>query len=273
AMTKEEQNRVLTQTGPGTPMGDVFRRYWLPALLSEELSEPDCPPVRVRLLSERLLAFRDTQGRLGLIDEQCAHRCASLFYGRNEEGGIRCAFHGWKYDVTGECIEIPSEPNAKNLLKSMKLKSYPLVERGGILWTYMGPPEFQPGLPEFEFAMVGPKQRYTSKRIQACNYLQAMEGGIDSCHVGFLHSGSVETDPLSVSAVKVNQYTLKDHEVKFDVVPSDGGLFIGARRKADNGNFYWRITQWVMPCFTQIPPRGQNPQRGHFWVPIDDESC
>jgi phenylpropionate dioxygenase-like ring-hydroxylating dioxygenase large terminal subunit len=273
AMTKQEQNRILIQSGPGTPMGDLFRRYWLPALLADELPEPDCPPVRVKLLSEPLLAFRDTAGRLGLVDEHCAHRCASLFYGRNEEGGIRCAFHGWKYDVTGQCIEIPSEPAAKNLLKQIKLKSYPLAERGGILWTYMGPPELQPALPQFEFALVEAKQRFISKRIQACNYLQAMEGGIDSCHVGFLHSGSVETDPLSVSAVKANEYTLKDHDVKFDVVPSDGGLLIGARRKADGGNFYWRITQWVMPCFTQIPPRGQNPQRGHFWVPIDDVSC
>lgn len=273
AMTREEQNVLLTRTGPNTPMGNVFRRYWLPALLADELPEPDCPPVRVLLLSERLLAFRDSKGRLGLIDEQCAHRCASLFFGRNEENGIRCAFHGWKYDVDGNCTEIPSDPGNKELLKEMKLKAYPLIERGGVLWTYMGPPESRPPLPEFEFAMVGPQQRFISKRIQECNYLQAMEGGIDSCHVGFLHSGSVETDPLSVSAVKGNEYTLKDHEVKFDVVASDGGLLIGARRKADGGNFYWRITQWVMPCFTQIPPRGENPQRGHFWVPMDDENC
>ena len=267
------QNKLLTQTGPGTPMGRLFRRYWLPALMSEELAERDGEPVRVQLLSERLLAFRDTEGRLGLIDEACAHRGASLWFGRNEEGGIRCPYHGWKFDVTGQCLEIPSEPPERGYCRKVKLVSYPLVERGGVLWTYMGPPALQPPLPEFEFAMVEAKQRYISKRIQECNYLQAMEGGIDSSHVGFLHSGSVETDPLSKSAVDGNRYTLTDHRVHFEVVESPGGLYIAARRKADGGNFYWRVTQWVMPCFTNIPPRGHNPTRGHFWVPIDDHNC
>ena len=267
------QNKLLVSTGPGTAMGDLFRRYWLPALMSEELAEPDGEPVRVQLLSERLLAFRDTAGALGLIGEACAHRGASLWYGRNEEGGIRCPYHGWKYDVTGQCLEIPSDPGEASYSRKIKLTSYPLIERGGVLWTYMGPPQLQPPLPEFEFALVEPEQRYLSKRLQECNYLQAMEGGIDSSHVGFLHSGSVETDPLSKSALDGNRYTLTDHQVKFEVVESPGGLYIGARRKADHGNFYWRVTQWVMPCFTNIPPRGENPTRGHFWVPIDDEHC
>ncbi|HKQ28891.1 MAG TPA: Rieske 2Fe-2S domain-containing protein, partial [Burkholderiales bacterium] len=120
-------------------MGELFRRYWLPALLASELSEADCAPVRVKLLCERLIAFRDTDDRLGLIDEFCAHRGVSLWFGRNEESGLRCPYHGWKYDVTGQCIEIPSEPDNPRLCQRMKLKSYPLVERGGVLWTYMGP--------------------------------------------------------------------------------------------------------------------------------------
>jgi len=270
-MTRREQNELLTQTGAGTPMGDLFRRYWIPALMSSELPEADCPPVRVKLLSERMIAFRDTAGKLGLTDEFCAHRGVSLWFGRNEENGLRCPYHGWKYDTTGQCVDVPSEPIESGYCKKIKLKSYPLVERGGILWTYMGPPELQPELPEFEFAMVSPERRFISKRNQECNYLQAMEGGIDNSHVSFLHSGELEHDPLFKGA-KGNKY-MQDFQVKFEVVESEGGLLIGARRNAENGNYYWRITQWVMPCFTAIPPRGDHPIHGHFWVPIDDETC
>jgi len=252
-------------------MGDLFRRYWIPALMSSELPEADCPPVRVKLLSERMIAFRDTAGKLGLTDEFCAHRGVSLWFGRNEENGLRCPYHGWKYDTTGQCVDVPSEPIESGYCKKIKLKSYPLVERGGILWTYMGPPELQPELPEFEFAMVSPERRFISKRNQECNYLQAMEGGIDNSHVSFLHSGELEHDPLFKGA-KGNKY-MQDFQVKFEVVESEGGLLIGARRNAENGNYYWRITQWVMPCFTAIPPRGDHPIHGHFWVPIDDETC
>ena len=272
-MTTREQNEYLTRTGPGTAMGNLFRCYWLPALMAEELAEPDCAPVRVKLLSESLIAFRDTDGRLGLIDEFCAHRGVSLWFGRNEESGLRCPYHGWKYDVTGQCVEVPSEPVESGFCAKMKLKSYPLVERGGILWTYMGPPETQPALPEFEVVMVGPRQRFLSKRLQQTNYLQAMEGGIDSSHVAWLHRGSLKNDPLLASATKSIQYGLQDFQVHFDVVPSDGGLLIGARRKAENDNFYWRITQWVLPNFIVIPPRGELPLSGQLWVPINDEEC
>src|SRR6202171_2069609 len=134
-MLVKEQNDLLTQTGPGAPVGQLFRAYWIPALLASELAEPDCAPGRVQILSEKLLAFRDTQGRLGLVDEFCAHRGVSLWFGRNEENGLRCSYHGWKYDITGQCIEIPSEPDNPRLCQRMKLKSYPLVERGGVLWT------------------------------------------------------------------------------------------------------------------------------------------
>src|ERR1700759_225795 len=139
-MLRKEQNDLLTQTGPGTPMGDMFRSYWIPALLSEELPENECPPVRVKLLSERLLAVPDTQSPYGVNDEFSAHRGVSLWYGRNEENGLRCPYHGWKYDVTGQCLEVPSEPAESTFCQRVKLKSYPLIERGGILWTYMGDP-------------------------------------------------------------------------------------------------------------------------------------
>src|SRR5687768_5041555 len=271
-MLKKEQNDLLTQTGPGTPMGELFRRYWIPALLAEELPENECPPVRVKLLSERLLAFRDTLGRYGLIDEFCAHRGVSLWFGRNEECGIRCPYHGWKYDVNGECLEVPSEPEESGFRKKIKLKSYRLAERGGVLWTYMGPKELEPPLPEFEFATVPPEQSYTSKRWQECNWMQAMEGGIDSSHVSFLHRGNLNSDPLFKGA-RGNQYNLSDAMPFFEVTDHPSGLFIGARRNAENGNYYWRITPWVMPNFTIVPPRGDHPIHGHFWVPIDDENC
>src|SRR5947207_13580626 len=271
-MLKKEHSDLLTQTGPGTPMGLMFRRYWMPALLAEELPENDCPPVRVKLLSERLLAFRDSQGQYGLVDEFCAHRGVSLWFGRNEDCGLRCPYHGWKYDVTGQCTEVPSEPAGSEFQKRIKLKSYPLIERGGVLWTYMGPPEKQPGPPEWEFANVPLTQTISTKRLQECNWLQALEGGIDSSHVSWLHRADLNTDPL-FNNNRGNQYNLGDMRPMFEVVESPGGLYIGARRNAENGNYYWRITQWVMPNFTMIPPRGGHSLHGHFWVPIDDENC
>lgn len=270
-MLKKEQNELVTQTGPGTPMGELFRRYWLPALLAEELSEPDGAPVRLRLLSENLVAFRDTDGRIGAIDELCAHRGVSLWFGRNEEKGLRCPYHGWKYDVTGQCTEVPSEPDESGYCARIKLKGYPLVERGGVIWIYMGAPEHQPPLPEWEFATVPAAQSFTSKRLQECNWLQALEGGIDSSHVSFLHSGQLNRDPLFKGAGG-NKYNIADKKPVFDVVPTDGGLFVGARRMAEDDQYYWRITPWIMPCFTMVPPRGDHPVHGHFWVPIDDHN-
>jgi phthalate 4,5-dioxygenase len=271
-MLRQEQNDLLTQTGPDTPMGRMFRSYWIPALLAEELPEIDCPPVRVTLLSERLVAFRDSESRYGLIDEFCAHRRVSLWFGRNEECGLRCPYHGWKYDVTGQCMDIPSEPEHFGFARKVKLKSYPLIERGGVLWTYMGPADRQPPPPEWEFATVPAAQSFTSKRLQECNWLQAMEGGIDSSHVSFLHRGDLDSDPLFKGA-RGNQYNLNDARPVFEVVESAGGLYIGARRNAEDGHYYWRITQWVMPSFTMIAPRGNHSVHGHFWIPVDDETC
>ncbi len=271
-MLRREHNDLLTQTGPGTPMGDFFRCYWIPALLAEELPENDSLPVRVKLLSERLIAFRDSRGRYGLIDEFCAHRGVSLWFGRNEEGGLRCPYHGWKYDVTGQCMEVPSEPAESGFCNKIKLRSYPLVRIGDILWTYMGPKEEEPAHPEWEFALVPPEQTFTSKRWQESNWLQAMEGGIDSSHVSWLHSGSLNSDPLFKGA-RGNKYNMGDQKPFFEVTDSDGGLYIGARRNAEEGHYYWRITPWVMPSFTMVPPRGNHPVHGHFWIPIDDENC
>ncbi len=270
-MLKKELNDLVTQTGPGTAMGNLFRRYWHPALLSEQLPGPDCEPVRLELLSEKMLAFRDTEGKLGLIDEFCAHRGVSLWFGRNEQNGIRCPYHGWKYDVNGNCTEVPSEPTS-GYCERIKLTSSPLVERGGVIWVYMGPADKQPPLPEWEFATLPKEHSYMSKRVQASNWLQALEGGIDSSHVSFLHSASLSRDPLFKGA-KGNQYNLNDLSPVFEVVEADGGLLVGARRNAEDDQYYWRITPWVMPGFTMVPPRGDHPVHGHFWVPINDHSC
>jgi phthalate 4,5-dioxygenase oxygenase subunit len=267
-----EQNAVLTETGSGTPMGELFRRYWIPALMAAELPAPDCPPVRVELMGERLVAFRDSAGRLGLVDEFCAHRGVSLWFGRNEEGGLRCAYHGWKYDATGQCVDLPSEPAQSGMCGRIKLKAYPCLERGGVIWTYMGPPALQPEPPSLEWVLVPAERRFISKRLQECNYLQAMEGGIDSSHVSFLHSGALKRDPLFVGS-KGNDYNERDRMPIFDVVPFAGGLLIGARRNAGEDKYYWRITPWIAPFYTLIPPRGGHPISGHAWVPIDDRRC
>ncbi len=271
-MTSIEENNLLTQTDKGTPMGELFRQYWIPAMLASELPENDCPPVRVKLLGERLIAFRDTDGRYGLIDEFCPHRLASLWFGRNEDCGLRCPYHGWKFDVEGNCLEIPSDPDKEDFRKSIKLTNYPLLKVGDVLWTHMGDPADRPPEPAWEFCTVSPEQTITTKRLQECNWLQALEGGIDSSHVSFLHSMELERDPLFQGA-KANKYNLGDLRPVFEVSPSAGGLYIGARRKVEGDKNYWRVTQWVMPCFTMIPPRADHPQHGHFWVPVDDENC
>jgi phenylpropionate dioxygenase-like ring-hydroxylating dioxygenase large terminal subunit len=272
-MTTLQENETLTRTGPGTAMGALFRRYWLPALLASELPGPDCPPVRVRLLSERLIAFRDSQNRLGLIDEFCAHRGVSLWFGRNEAGGLRCSYHGWKYDASGQCIEIPSEPDNPRLCARVKLKSYPLIERGGVLWAYLGPAERQPAPPVYEWTDVPQPHRYVSKRLQECNYLQAMEGGLDSIHSTFLHRYSVEDDPLLKRDRQSAAMLKADPSPVFVPLVSPAGLHICTRRKAESDSYYWRVTQFLMPCFNLFPPYGDNPCGGHAWVPLDDESC
>jgi nitrite reductase/ring-hydroxylating ferredoxin subunit len=241
-----------------------MRRYWIPAFFSSELPHPDCPPIRVGLLGEQLVAFRDSEGRVGLVDEFCAHRGASLFFGRNEECGLRCVYHGWKYDVEGHCIDMPSEPPESNFKHKIRLTAYPCRERGGLVWTYMGPPERMPGLPELEWAIVPEGHRYISKRIQDCNYLQAMEGGIDSSHVSFLHRGDVRVFSARLT---------RDTAPRFEVHRTAYGLLIGARREWDAETYYWRITQWLMPWYTMIPRFEERPIGGHAWVPIDDEHC
>ena len=260
---------LLVRVGPGTAMGKVMRRYWVPVLLSSEIAGPDCPPVRTKILGEKLIAFRDTQGRPGLIDEFCAHRGASLFLGRNEECGIRCSYHGWKYDINGQCVDLPQLPQ---IAPRMKLKAYPCVERGGIVWAYMGPLELRPEPPELEWCLVPDSHRYVTKRFQETSYLQAMEGGIDTSHVTWVHRYEVDVDPMHMHSA-ANKYIKADRNVVFEIKEVPHGLTIFGRRMGEPDSHYWRITQWIFPWFTLIPPFGPHALGGHVWVPIDDENC
>ena len=260
---------LLVRTGPDTAMGHLLRRYWVPVLLQSEIAEPDCPPVRVKILGEKLLAFRDSDGRVGLIDEFCAHRGVSLFLGRNEECGIRCSYHGWKYDIHGQCIELPSAPQ---LAPKMRIKSYPCRERGGVVWAYMGPPDKQPDLPELEWMLLPDSHRFVTKRLQECGYLQAMEGGIDTTHASWVHRYELDADPMHKHA-EANKYIKADRNAVFDVEQAAHGLTFFGRRNGEPDSHYWRVTQWIFPWFTLIPPFGAHALGGHIWVPIDDENC
>jgi phthalate 4,5-dioxygenase oxygenase subunit len=266
---KNDMMDTLVRTGPGTLMGILIRRYWVPALLSSEVAEPDCPPVRVKLLGERLLAFRDTNGRVGLVDEFCRHRGASLFLGRNEECGIRCSYHGWKYDISGRCVDLPSTPEAAS---KVSITAYPCVERAGIVWAYMGPKDKQPAPPEIEWSLLPDSHRFVSKRLQESNYLQAFEGGIDSSHVAWVHRYEMDVDPMHMRS-KATDIIKRSSNVVFQIEEVPSGLLIFARREADSSSYYWRITQYLFPWFTLIPPFGDHPLGGHMWIPIDDENC
>jgi phenylpropionate dioxygenase-like ring-hydroxylating dioxygenase large terminal subunit len=272
-MTREE-NELITRTGAGTAMGEVMRRYWIPAALSSELPEPDCPPVRVKLLGERLVAFRDSQGRVGIVDEFCAHRRASLFLGRNEESGLRCVYHGWKFDVEGRCVDMPSEPPESDFKDKIQLKAYPTVELGGVVWTYMGPKDQRPALPKFEWTEVPPGQRLVSKTWQECNWLQALEGGFDDAHASFLHS---VVDPKTPRA-GTRRFWIESRISNVEVKLADYGYLCGAtHRLNDHENMIW-TAHFVMP-FHQLRASfvaGQiqdSMTEGHMWVPMDDENC
>jgi phthalate 4,5-dioxygenase oxygenase subunit len=269
-MISQEENQLLCRTGPRTPMGDLFRRFWLPVALSRELPKADCPPVRLRILSEDLIAFRDTSEHVGLLSRYCPHRGASLFFGRNEEGGLRCVYHGWKFDVTGACIDMPNEPAECGFKHKIHQLAYPTREAGGVIWAYMGPRATMPELPQLEWTLVPESHVYVHKRFQHCNYLQNVEGEVDSSHVSFLHR---EFRPEKFEAAIAGQALLaraKDSAPKFLVEETEYGLAIGARRNWDAEQYYWRVTQFLMPSFTLIPSEAGSPINFTAAVPVDD---
>jgi nitrite reductase/ring-hydroxylating ferredoxin subunit len=260
---------TLVRTGPGTPMGNLLRRYWVPVLLTSEIAEPDCPQVRVQIMGEKLLAFRDTEGKAALISEFCSHRGVSLYFGRNEENGIRCSYHGLKFDREGNCVDVPSAPQA---CKHMGITAYPCIEVAGMVWAYMGPKDRMPEPPDVEWCTLPDSHVFVSKRLQECNYLQAMEGGIDTSHVSYVHRYEVDHDPLH-QGTKALDYIKADGNVIFEIEKTPFGLTLFGRRNGEPDSYYWRVTQWLFPWFTLIPPFGEHALGGHVWVPIDDHSC
>jgi phenylpropionate dioxygenase-like ring-hydroxylating dioxygenase large terminal subunit len=272
-MLPVEENQLLTRVGPGTPMGNVMRRYWMPALLSTDIPTPDCPPVRVKLLGEELVAFRDTQGRVGLLDEFCPHRLASLFLGRNEECGLRCVYHGWKFDVTGACVDMPNEPAESNFKDKIHLTAYPTVEQGGVIWAYMGPKDKQPESPGMEWSRAPETHRFVSKTHEYANFAQAVEGGIDTVHSSFLHNNDMSN---------VKHFKRIDTAPKLEVERTNYGFrYAGIRNLGEIGN-YVRIYQFVLPFHQfrshQVDFGGSGAReampmiQGHMWVPMDDEN-
>ena len=280
-MLSVADNELLTRTGPDTPMGALFRRFWVPALLSQELPEPDCPPVCVTIMGEELVAFRDTEGRVGLVDPRCPHRGANLFFGRNEACGLRCVYHGWKFDVTGRCVDLPTLPADSTFRERVRITAYPVREWGDFVWAYLGPSGVLPELPALEFALVPPAHRLVSKKLQQCNWAQAAEGGLDTAHFSFLHmpvtSSASESDEVMSrsSADRDRTRWMRDDPMpEFQVVPHEAGLAIGASRRADGTGLYWRVSQFLMPNHGLAPNAfaGEN-YHGQTWVPITDERC
>jgi len=266
-MLSPEDNELLTRTDSGTPMGSLIRCYWVPALLSEEIPQPDCPPVRVRMLGEELVSFRDSQGRIGLIRERCAHRGTSLFYGRNEECGLRCIYHGWKYDVDGNVLDTPAEPGDSDFKKKLRHSAYPTHEAGGVIYAYLGPRDQMPLFPAYEWTQVPPEQTYVTKCLLECNYLQGLEGECDSSHLSFLHRAFTN---------ERNQSLYKSASPIYETEETDFGVRLIATRNTDNQH-YVRFSAFVMPVYGCVPAgRPTNELDGyeiHTYVPADDTHC
>ena len=269
-MLSQEENDLITKVGPGTPMGTLMREYWVPAMLSSELPTPDSDLVRVMLLGEQLVAFRETSGQIGLIQNLCPHRGASLFFGRNEENGIRCVYHGWKFDAAGNCVDMPNEPAESNFKARIKAVTYRCQERGGIVWAYLGPRETPPSLPDLEANQLPEDEAHVGAHFRNCNWLQGLEGDVDTSHLGFLHLGSVK--PEDVREGSFNFYTVNDRRPKYSIVDTPYGEMYGAYRPADEGNYYWRVAQFLFPFYTQIPTGVLGHQiLTRAWVPMDDD--
>jgi phthalate 4,5-dioxygenase oxygenase subunit len=266
-MLAHEENELLTRVVGDVPMGRMMRQYWVPVCLSEEVAEPDGTPVRTTVFGERLVVFRDTAGRLGLVDERCPHRLASLALGRNEEGGLRCIYHGWKFDVAGRCVEMPTEPAESTYKDRMRTTSYPTHEAGNMVWAYFGAGE-PPAFPEYDWMRL-PKDQYAIIKIgERTNYLQAIEGSIDSSHSWFLHQGilwdwkkrfEVSTDTSPRLAAEDTPYGFRYAAIRTPVQNPDTEQYV-------------RVTMFVLPFTALIPRPLENTQNAHvqIFVPVDD---
>ena len=269
-MTTQAESEILTQTGPGTAMGDLMRQYWIPAAASSEITA-DGDPVRFMLMSEKLIAFRDSSGRIGVMDHRCPHRCASLFFGRNEENGIRCVYHGWKFDVEGNCLDMANVPPHQDFKQKVKAKAYKAEERNGVVWVYMGSQENVPGLPEIEATLCPEEDVEILFIVRECNWLQGAEGELDTSHLGVLHMGKVGADVYTKDSI--NQYVVSNRAPEYMFTETDFGTQYAAYRPADEGNTYWRLGPYLWPFWTMPPicPLDNN-ILARAYVPIDDEN-
>jgi phenylpropionate dioxygenase-like ring-hydroxylating dioxygenase large terminal subunit len=267
-MTTEAETELLTRVGPGTPMGALMRQYWVPACLSSELTA-DGDPLRLMLLGERLIAFRDSAGRVGVLDHRCPHRCASLFFGRNEEGGLRCVYHGWKFDTAGNCLDTPNLPADHDFRDKVKARAYLVAERGGLIYVYMGEREVAPPLPALEAMLCPSDETELSARQRQCNWLQALEGDLDTSHFSFLHGGKVTIDDIDPNHLERFQYT--DRAPRYHVKRTEWGTMYAAYRPAQPGHTYYRFAHFAFPFWTLFPngPLTDN-VLVQGWVPMDD---
>jgi nitrite reductase/ring-hydroxylating ferredoxin subunit len=266
-MLSREDNELLCRVGRGTPMGTLMREYWVPAALSSELPEPEGSPLRVRLLGEDLIAYRTALGAVGLMQNACPHRGASLFYGRNEGEGLRCVYHGWKFDPAGRCVALPSEPADSAFKDKVKAVAYPCVERGGLIWTYMGPRTTPPPMPNLEPTMSADCKIQVYQR--ECNWMQALEGDIDTGHTVFLHLGGI--DPEEAPEGSWARYALSARAPEYHVVETDFGVMYGAGRPAESDSTYWRTANFLFPFYAMVPTGVLGLEvRVRAWVPMDD---
>ena len=267
-MLSMEHNDILTQVGPGSPMGELMREYWIPACLPSELVA-DATPTRLKLLGEKLIAFRDSSGRIGIMDHRCPHRCASLFFGRNESGGIQCAYHGWKFDVDGNCTEMPNIPDDQKFADRVKAKAYKVAELGGIVWVYMGKRKVPPPLPAIEVLSLPAEELVVTCHQRDCNWLQSLEGDIDTSHFGFLHVGAVQPD--DVDPKTIYRWGLIDRAPRYHVKETEWGTMYTAYRPADPGNLFYRFAHFMFPCFALVPDGNFNNMiQATLSVPLDD---
>jgi phthalate 4,5-dioxygenase oxygenase subunit len=270
-MISTQDNALLTQVSVGTPMNALFRRFWLPVMLADELPAPDCPPVCVRVLGEDLVAFRDTAGKVGLLDPRCPHRHANLYWGRNEENGLRCVYHGWKFDVTGQCVDIPNAaegPTFKNKIHTFA--AYSAVDRGGLVWAYLGPAELTPAIPEFEFTHVANDHRFVRKMVLPGNFMQIMEGDVDSSHVSFLHHANVPPTAVGMITGAASPYIASDGRPHWEIDETPYGVRLAARRDAEADTYYWRVNQWCMPAYAIIAAERDALIHINIRVPVSD---
>ncbi len=266
-MLTKEDNELLTRVGRGTPMGELIRRCWTPACLSEELPEPDCDPIRVRLLGEDLIAFRDSDGRAGVMDEHCPHRGASLFFGRNEEGGLRCLYHGWKMDVAGNILETPCEPAESRMRFHIKHAAYPVVERAEVVWVYLGPPAEEPPAPDFWWMGLPAENRAVGKIEYTCNFVQAMEGVWDSMHSNFLHSGFgvMHWTPEQIAALDPREYGFWPTTPFVETQDTPYGFRAAHVHEQPDGSKVVGVRPFIVPFHSLLS------DTPHMFVPEDDE--